>query len=81
MGVGEGIDDITSLICQVGGIPAVGPDQDYYQAGVSSVAALKLVMELESTLGLTIPDEEFIAARTPRAVHELIRRLQQEQKA
>ena len=77
----EGIDQITSLICRVGGIPAVGPDQDYYQAGVSSVAALKLVMELESTLGLWIPDERFIAARTPRAVHELVWRLKQEQKA
>lgn len=81
MGVSEGIDEITSLICRVGGIPVVGPDQDYYEAGISSVAALKLVMELESALGLTIPDEEFIAARTPRAVHELVWRLKQEQKA
>jgi len=79
--VTEGISDITGLICRVGGVPAVGPDQDFYEAGVSSVAALKLVMELESALGLSIPDEQFIAARTPRAVHALVGRLKQEQKA
>lgn len=77
----DGIGEITNMICRVGDIPVVGPDQDYYEAGVSSVAALKLVMELESALGLSIPDEEFIAARTPRAVHELVSRLKQEQKA
>ena len=77
----DGLERISRLICDVGGIPSLDPGQDFYEAGVSSVASLQLVMQLESDWGVSIPDEEFVAARTPLAVHALVGRLSREQRA
>jgi acyl carrier protein len=69
------IDSVTAVVSRVGGIPDVGPDQDIFEAGVSSVDALQLLLELESTFEVSIPDEDFVAARTPRALLDLVTRL------
>ena len=69
------ISSVIEVVTRVGGIADVGPDQDIFEAGVNSVDALELLLELESTFGVSIPDEEFIAARTPRAMFELVTRL------
>ncbi len=69
------IDSVTAVVSRVGGISDVGPDQDFFEAGVSSVDALQLLLELESTFDVTIPDEDFVAARTPRALLDLVTRL------
>ena len=69
------INSVIAVVTRVGNIPEVGPDQDIFEAGVSSVDALELLLELESTFGVSIPDEEFIAARTPRAIYEMVMRL------
>ncbi|CAA9415721.1 MAG: hypothetical protein AVDCRST_MAG64-2568, partial [uncultured Phycisphaerae bacterium] len=42
----DGLERISRLICDVGGIPSLDPGQDFYEAGVSSVASLQLVMQL-----------------------------------
>jgi acyl carrier protein len=70
---------IAMSVSQLGKVPAVGPDDDFYDAGFSSINALDLLLDLESSFGVSIPDDEFIVARTPRALHELIGRLRQEQ--
>lgn len=75
------LNRVTNLIRQHGEIDDLQPDQDIYEAGVSSAAALMLVMELETAWGVSIPDADFIAARTPRALHALLARLTQEQRA
>jgi acyl carrier protein len=70
------LDQIRQVICRVGGLPAIGPDQDIYDAGFSSVSALQLLMDLEADCLVSIPDEQFTAARTPRELHRLIAALQ-----
>ena len=69
------IDSITAVVTRVGGISQVGPDQDIFEAGVSSVAALELLLELESTFGVSIQDDEFVNARTPRQLLDMVGRL------
>ena len=69
------INSVIEVVTRVGGIAEVAPDQDIFEAGVSSVNALELLLELESTFGVSIPDDEFVAARTPRAMHEMVNRL------
>ena len=69
------INSVIEVVTRVGGIAEVGPDQDIFEAGVSSVNALELLLELESAFGVSIPDEDFVSARTPRAMHELVSRL------
>jgi acyl carrier protein len=75
------LNRVTDLIRRHGEIAEIGPDQDIYESGVSSAAALMLVMELETAFEVSIPDTDFIAARTPRALYDLVTRLRQEQRA
>lgn len=63
---------VIEAIQQIGGIPAVEPDQDFYDAGFTSVQALPLLMELETRFAISIPDERFIAARSARGLHQMI---------
>ncbi len=69
------IESVTEVITRVGGVPAIAPDQDIFEAGVASVDALQLLLELETAFNVQIPDDQFIAARTPREIHALVDRL------
>ena len=78
------VDDlqrVMSIVCEVGKIAAVRPDDDIYDAGFSSVNALQLLIELESALEVSIPDDRFINARSPRAICAVIEQSRQEQAA
>jgi acyl carrier protein len=66
---------ISELIHQVSGVSGIGADQDFYEAGVTSVMALPLLMELEDRFGVSIPDDQFVEARTPRALHRIVSEL------
>ena len=74
----DGLDRINQIIYEVGKVKDLGPDQDFYDAGVSSIAALSLLMELESSFDVSIPDDKFIAARTPRALLNVVTDLKKE---
>lgn len=63
---------ILGIISRAGGLADLKPDQDFYDAGISSVMALPLLMDLEDNFGVTIPDQEFIAARTASTLEALI---------
>lgn len=71
----DDLDQVRDIVCRVGKIEAIGADDDFYDVGCSSVRALELLLELENTYEVSIPDDEFISARTPRALHALIARL------
>jgi len=71
------MDRVIELVVTVGNLPAIGPDDDFYDAGFSSIRALQLLTELEDAFDVTIPDERFPAARTPRALHNIIQELAQ----
>jgi acyl carrier protein len=77
----DGLDGICRMICEVGNLKGVDPDQDFYDAGFTSVRALDLLLELETRCAVSIPDDRFIACRTPRSLHAMMDALQQEQKA
>lgn len=72
---------VTALVCRLGKLGSVGPEEDFYEAGFSSVSALELLLELETAFGVSISDDDFIASRTPRALCTLVTRLRQEQLA
>jgi acyl carrier protein len=73
----DDIDRVIELIVSVGNIPRIGPDDDFYDAGFSSIRALQLLTELEDAFNVTIPDDSFPTARTARALHLLIKGLGQ----
>jgi acyl carrier protein len=63
---------ILDIISKVGGVQNLGPDQDFYDAGISSVTALPLLMELESRFSITLPDDRFVQARTAGALQKIV---------
>lgn len=73
----DGLERIVGIVCSTGKIAEIGPSEDFYDAGFSSVNALQLLMELEATFDVSIPDDEFVTARTCASLHELISRLTQ----
>ena len=73
------LPEILTMLARIGGIPNLAPDQDFYDAGVSSVSALPLLLEMEERFGLSIPDERFIAARTASDLEKLVDELRKDQ--
>jgi acyl carrier protein len=71
------MERVIQLISQIGGIGSISPDAGIYEAGFSSVRVLELLLALEGEFGVSIPDQDFMAARTPRAIFELLERLQE----
>jgi acyl carrier protein len=69
------IEAVAAVVTRVGNIPVVGADEDIFQAGMSSVDALQLLLELENVFQVSIPDEDFVGARTPRDLTSMIERL------
>ena len=73
----ELLEAVLSVISEIGGVTSLGPDQDFYDAGVTSVQALPLLLELETRFEIAIPDDQFMAARTARSMSDMIRRIQE----
>jgi acyl carrier protein len=68
----DSLDAVLNAIRDVTGVNLVQPDQDFYDAGVTSVQALPLLLELEDRFQVTIPDDQFVAARSARRLSEMI---------
>jgi acyl carrier protein len=68
----DSLDAVLTTIREVTGVSQVLPDQDFYDAGVTSVQALPLLLELEERFHVTIPDDQFVAARSARRLSEMI---------
>ena len=60
------IDEVNEVVRRSRQAQALGADEDMYDAGVASVVALELLLELEERFGVSLPDERFMACRTPR---------------
>jgi len=71
------MERVIQLISQIGGIGSISPDAGIYEAGFSSVRVLELLLALEEEFGISIPDQEFMATRTPREIFALLERLQE----
>jgi len=68
-------EQIAEVVCSVGQIGPVGPDDDFYDLGFSSINSLELLIQLETLCNATIPDDRFIEARTPRGILQIIHSL------
>lgn len=73
-GASDAVRTIIELIRRVGDVD-VAAEQDFYDAGFSSVRALQLLLELEDAFNTPIPDEVFVGARTAVALHQMIKQL------
>ena len=65
-------ETIRAVVARIAKIPLPGSDDDMYVAGLASTDALELLVELEDTFGVTIPDDQFIAARTPAQLGQVV---------
>ena len=71
------LSDIIGLLQRTGSIEALDPDQDFYDAGITSVMTLPLMMDMEDMFAIVVPDQEFVQARTARALAKLVQQLKQ----
>jgi acyl carrier protein len=68
----DSLDAVLNTIRDVTGVSQLLPDQDFYDAGVTSVQSLPLLLELEDRFQVSIPDDRFVAARSARRLFEMI---------
>jgi len=66
---------VMAIVCETGPIESISADEDFYDAGFTSLKSLQLLLQLETEWGLSIPDDEFIVARSARSLDELLTRL------
>jgi acyl carrier protein len=71
----QDIDKIVEIIKRVGELDALQPDQDFYHAGIDSMKGMDVMLDLENEFGVTVPDDQFVLARTPIALADLVNRL------
>jgi acyl carrier protein len=65
---------IRKMIAEIAGIALDSPSEEdlYLDLGVASVHAMQLLIGLEKSFGLSIPDDDFIAATTISKLVEMI---------
>jgi len=71
------ISEVAVIVCRVAGLNEIDPDAVMYESGVTSLDILSLLTELESVYGISIPDEQFLAARTCRDLAGLVSRIKE----
>jgi amino acid adenylation domain-containing protein len=54
------------------GVPAVGPDDDFFDLGGHSLLAVRLMSEIESACGRALPLGTLFEARTPRQIAAVV---------
>jgi acyl carrier protein len=65
---------VMALVRDTGQVGEIGPDDDFYDAGFTSLRSLELLLQLEAEWNVSIADEEFVAARTVRSLGALLDR-------
>ncbi len=71
------MQEVVDIVCNIGGLAGLVPDEDFYAAGFSSIRALQLLMELETRFDVNIPDDEFIKARTASELARMLDRVRE----
>lgn len=67
---------IIDIVKNAGELDDLAADQDIYRAGISSLKGMDIMLDLESEFGVSVPDDQFVQARTPAALLDLVRGLQ-----
>jgi acyl carrier protein len=71
----QDVETLKEILCRLLGRESIVEDEDIYEAGLTSIMVLPLLAEIEDTFKLTIPDADFLNARTPRTLAEIIHQL------
>ena len=66
---------VMAIVCEIGPIASINADEDFYDAGFTSLRSLQLLLQLEDEWNISIPDDQFIIARSARSFDELVTRL------
>ena len=53
---------VAGIVCRLANLTALAPEQDYFDAGLASVQALELLLEVESEFGVSLSDDQFAAS-------------------
>lgn len=69
------LSGVFEIIKNAAQLSALDENQDFYEAGVTSLMTLQILLDLESRFDVSIPDDRFIATRTVRRVTDLIAEL------
>lgn len=69
------VEKIVEIVKRVGELDALAPEQDFYRAGIDSMRGMDIMLDLENEFGITIPDDQFVTARTPNDLAALVGRL------
>lgn len=72
----ENVGVVMEIVEEIGKVKGLAPQQDFYDAGMSSIASLTLLIELESRFEVSLPDERFMECRTAQQLASLISSLQ-----
>ena len=65
-------DKVAEIVRRLANLTALAPEQDYFDAGLASVQALELLLEVESEFGVSLPDDQFANVRNVRQLAGLI---------
>ncbi|PWT78848.1 MAG: hypothetical protein C5B58_14640 [Acidobacteria bacterium] len=69
----EGIlSGVIEILSGIGNVSGLSPDQDFYDAGITSVMSLPIILEVEDRYNISVPDELFIKCRTARELAKVI---------
>lgn len=66
------LEVVREVVCQVVGIQELKPDDDFYDAGLTSIMVLPLLSEIEDRFRIAISEEQFLDARTARSVASVV---------
>jgi acyl carrier protein len=72
------LEEISSIVRRLGDLGPITADEDFYEMGFGSLLALELLADLEATYAISIPDDDFIDARTLRGLCAVVARLRNE---
>lgn len=70
------LQTVLNTIKSIAEINDLAPDQDFYDAGLTSLASLTLLLELEDSFNVQISDDRFIVCRTANDLSAMIEDLQ-----
>jgi acyl carrier protein len=71
----QDIEKIVGILKRVGELDEIAPDQDFYRAGLDSMRGMDVMLDLESEFDVTIPDDQFVNARTANDLAALVGRM------
>ncbi len=69
---GAVVERVAGIVRRLANLTELAPEQDYFDAGLASVQALELLLEVESEFGVSLSDDQFASVRTARQLAGLI---------